>query len=124
MHYEELRRRIEKHLGLAQKRERLIRATDSGRLSPGEVAAHDQEIADLTRQCSQFTVFLNKLTAENDPALAKFNRELNAAMQDRAAMSGEEPTSYFQKIRAFVGTVSLVVLGVQMVDHWRHGSRN
>ena len=119
MLYEELRRQFEEHVQLAQKRRRLIRKADSGKLSPGELADCDQKISELTRKCSQFKAMLARLTKEDDQSLAKLNREFQASMDDRAAQGNEEPTSTLQKARSFIGTMSLLVLGTWMIDSWR-----
>lgn len=122
MRYEDLRRQIEENFKLARRRGRLIRATENGKLSPGEAAAHDQKIAELTRMGSQFLAKLEKLKETDGFIVEKINREIAAAIYDHNISSGIQPTSLFQKIRTFIGTVSLVMLGTQMVDHWRHGS--
>ena len=130
MNYEELRRKFERHIGMARRRRRLMKQTESGELSPGEIAACDQEIAELGRKGSQFAAEFDKLQNAGDFAALKLQRELEAdpsiskqiELWVRDEIDAEEkPISLLQKARSFVGTISLLILGTQMIDHWRYG---
>jgi len=131
MNYEESRKRFERHIGMARHRRRLIKQTNSGELSPSESAACDQEIAELSRKGSQFIAEFDKLQEAGDFAALKLAREIEAdpLFSERIQLwvrdefeAEEKPTTLFQKIRSFAGTISLLILGTQMVDHWRYGT--
>ena len=119
MRYEELRQYVEEHMKLARRRMRLIQEAESGRLSPGELADYGKEIAVLGRKCSKFKAELTRLRQTGDFAMSKLEREFDAAIDERNAKGNRRPTTTFQKIRTYIGSMSLLILGTQMINSWQ-----
>ena len=118
MRYKDLRLLYEEYLKINRRRFRLVREVKRGRLPRGELAAYEQEIVKLKHRASIIEEKLKQLEREGDPAFAKLMREVKAAMRDAENDNGES-ASFFQKIRKFVGTVSILILGTWMIDSWR-----
>jgi hypothetical protein len=118
MRYEELRRLYEEYLKINRRRHRLGRELRRGKVPPGDLAAYEQEVFNLKHRASTIEERLKQLEREGDPAFAKLMREVKAAMRDAENDNGDW-VSFFQKIRRFVGTVSILILGTWMIDSWR-----
>lgn len=115
MKYKQLRQRYIDYLSVTTECRDLKSRVRNGELSSARLTACESEIARLSKEIDDYEAFFTHLEKIGDPVWIKMAKELDMEFEN----DNPSPISFWQIMKKFIGTVSMLIIGMWVIDRLR-----